>query len=193
MHLFTSRDLKLDNVMLDAEGHIKIADFGMCKDRLIRDDMTTSTFCGTPDYIAPEILKYQPYNRMVDWWALGVLVYEMLVGLPPFDGDTEEALYSCIMNYNPSYPRSLSKEATSLIKGLLTKDPSRRLGMKRADLAEHLFFRHIDWERLGQKQYQPPYKPPVVSAAPYVLHLSYPSEAGTEVYSLHLGRYAGKK
>ncbi|XP_063304350.1 protein kinase C theta type isoform X1 [Pelobates fuscus] len=156
------RDLKLDNVLLDMEGHIKIADFGMCKENMFQDGKT-STFCGTPDYIAPEILLGQKYNYSVDWWSFGVLLYEMLIGQSPFHGIDEDQLFQSIRMDDPMYPRFLSKEAKDLLVMLFVREPERRLGVK-GNIRQHCFFEQIDWELLENRKIEPPFKPKVKSA-----------------------------
>ncbi|KAL4646089.1 protein kinase C zeta type isoform X1 [Arapaima gigas] len=165
------RDLKLDNVLLDHEGHIKLTDYGMCKEG-IRPGDTTSTFCGTPNYIAPEILRGEDYGFSVDWWALGVLMFEMMAGRSPFDiitdnpdMNTEEYLFQVILEKPIRIPRSLSVKAASVLKGFLNKDPKDRLGCQVhtgfTDIKSHTFFRSIDWEQLEKKQVTPPFKPQI--------------------------------
>lgn len=164
------RDLKLDNVLLDHEGHIKLTDYGMCKEG-VRPGDTTSTFCGTPNYIAPEILRGEEYGFSVDWWALGVLTYEMLAGRSPFDiaqaadnpdQNTEDYLFQVILEKTIRIPRSLSVKAASVLKGFLNKNPAERLGCGDSgflDIVSHPFFKSIEWEMLEQKQVVPPFKP----------------------------------
>jgi len=155
------RDLKLDNVMLDSEGHIKIADFGMCKEEC-SDENPATTFCGTPDYIAPEIIREVPYGFPVDWWALGVLTYEMLAGQPPFDAATEDELFPAILENTVLFPVWISKQAVSYVKGLLTKDPAKRLGSGasgEADMKAHPFFNGINWDKIDSRDADPPFKP----------------------------------
>ncbi|KAK2862464.1 hypothetical protein Q5P01_001997 [Channa striata] len=155
------RDLKLDNVMLDKDGHIKIADFGMCKENVF-GEVRAGTFCGTPDYIAPEILLGQKYTFSVDWWSFGVLVYEMLIGQSPFQGDDEDELFESIRSDTPHYPRWITKESKSLLELLFERDPTRRLGVV-GDIRAHSFFRSIDWSALEKREVVPPFKPKVKS------------------------------
>ncbi|XP_011861855.1 PREDICTED: uncharacterized protein LOC105558660 isoform X2 [Vollenhovia emeryi] len=150
------RDLKLDNVLLDFEGHIRIADFGMCKLQIFLD-RTADTFCGTPDYMAPEIIKGLKYNQAVDWWSYGVLLYEMLTGQSPFSGCDEDELFWSICNERPFIPRYLSQEATDILICLLEKDSGKRLPAH--EIAVHAFFQHLPWDRLERRQLEPPFKP----------------------------------
>ncbi|XP_023381478.1 protein kinase C theta type-like [Pteropus vampyrus] len=147
------RDLKLDNILLDKDGHIKIADFGMCKENML-GDARTNTFCGTPDYIAPEILLGQKYNHSVDWWSFGVLLYEMLVGQSPFHGQDEEELFHSIRMDNPFYPRWLEKEA----KDLLVKGETARGGWRQRSRAGQEPGDRLEGERdwvAGDGDFQP--------------------------------------
>ncbi|XP_059473826.1 serine/threonine-protein kinase N1-like [Neocloeon triangulifer] len=157
------RDLKLDNILLDFEGHVRIADFGMCKLQIYLD-RTADTFCGTPDYMAPEIIKGLHYNQCVDWWSFGVLLFEMLVGQSPFNGCDEDDLFWSVCNEQPYYPRYLSKEAQAILVLLLEKDSSKRLGTPECpagEVFEQPFFRSIDWQALERKELDPPFKPRV--------------------------------
>ncbi|XP_053724171.1 protein kinase C delta type-like [Synchiropus splendidus] len=159
------RDLKLDNVMLDRDGHIKIADFGMCKENVF-GAVRATTFCGTPDYIAPEILLGQKYTFSVDWWSFGVLVFEMLIGQSPFQGDDEDELFESIRSDTPPYPRWITKESKSLLEQLFERDPTRRLGVV-GDIRAHPFFKTINWTALKKREVEPPFKPKVKSPGDY--------------------------
>ncbi|XP_031772719.1 serine/threonine-protein kinase PRP4 homolog [Apis florea] len=150
------RDLKLDNVLLDYEGHIRIADFGMCKLQIFLD-RTADTFCGTPDYMAPEIIKGLKYNQAVDWWSYGVLLYEMLTGQSPFSGCDEDELFWSICNERPFIPRYLSQDSTDILIALLEKDSGKRLPGH--EIALHSFFQTLPWDRLERRQLEPPFKP----------------------------------
>uniref|UniRef100_A0AAX7U3X8 non-specific serine/threonine protein kinase n=1 Tax=Astatotilapia calliptera TaxID=8154 RepID=A0AAX7U3X8_ASTCA len=159
------RDLKLENLMLDKDGHIKITDFGLCKEG-ITDAATMKTFCGTPEYLAPEVLEDNDYGRAVDWWGLGVVTYEMMCGRLPFYNQDHEKLFELILMEDIKFPRTLSADAKSLLSGLLFKDPNKRLGGGPDDAKEimrHSFFSGIDWQDVYDKKLVPPFKPQVTS------------------------------
>lgn len=107
------RDLKLDNILLGLDGHIRIADYGLCKENMWYGQ-TTGTFCGTPEFMAPEILLEQKYGRAVDWWAFGVLIYEMLLGQSPFRGEDEDEIFDAILEDEILYPINMSRDSVSI-------------------------------------------------------------------------------
>ncbi|KAI0087835.1 AGC/Akt protein kinase [Irpex rosettiformis] len=158
------RDLKPENILLDYTGHIALCDFGLCKLNM-KDSDTTNTFCGTPEYLAPEILAGQGYNKTIDWWTLGVLLYEMLSGLPPFYDENTDAMYQKILQQPLAFGEEIGSSARSILTGLLTRDPHHRLGVNGADdIKKHAFFaKHLDFNKLLKKEIQPPFKPSVTS------------------------------
>ncbi|KAI6042647.1 kinase-like domain-containing protein [Pisolithus marmoratus] len=158
------RDLKPENILLDYTGHIALCDFGLCKLNM-KDSDTTNTFCGTPEYLAPEILNGQGYNKVIDWWTLGVLLYEMLSGLPPFYDEVTDKMYQKILTDPLVFGPDIGTEARSILTSLLNRDPTKRLGVNGAEeIKKHPFFeKHIDFKKLLQKKIQPPFKPSVSS------------------------------
>ncbi|XP_059193544.1 serine/threonine-protein kinase N2-like [Centropristis striata] len=157
------RDLKLDNLLMDADGFVKITDFGLCKEGMGHGDKT-STFCGTPEFLAPEVLTDDNYSRAVDWWGMGVLIFEMLVGESPFPGEDEEEVFDSIVNDDVQYPGSLPPDAVAIVQKLLKKNPLKRLGAGERDANElkgEKFFETIDWENLLAKKSKPPFLPSI--------------------------------
>ena len=149
------RDLKPENVLIDRDGHIKLVDFGLSKD--ILKMKSTSTFCGTPEYMSPEILEKKRYGYKVDEWALGVLLFEMTIGYLPFKDDNRRIMYSRIIEEEPKIPDDTDPNLSDIIRKLLTKDPEKR--PKFADLKTHPYFAGLDWSKVFRKEYQPLYIP----------------------------------
>ena len=156
------RDLKLENLLFDETGHLKLVDFGFAK--VIED--RTWTFCGTPDYLAPEIVGNKGHNRSVDWWTLGVLTYEMLHGEPPFHAEDQMATFKRISANRYCVQSHCSSPARDLIRRLLLPSPAMRLGMLKGgadDVLRHSFCSHIDVSALEARKLPPPYIPHVKS------------------------------
>jgi len=159
------RDLKLENILLAEDGHIKVADFGLCK-YLSTPELTTQTFCGTPEYLAPEVIRDENYDDAVDWWSLGVVLHEMIVGRLPFQNNqNQDDLFDQICGERvPEFPAFVPVEARSLLQGLLHKDANLRLGGGERDaieVMEHRFFQPIDFERLKSGEIEPPFVPQI--------------------------------
>ncbi|OCT51413.1 Serine/threonine-protein kinase gad8 [Cladophialophora carrionii] len=160
------RDLKPENILLDYTGHIALCDFGLCKLDM-KDEDRTNTFCGTPEYLAPELLLGHGYTKTVDWWTLGVLLYEMLTGLPPFYDENTNEMYRKILQEPLHFPgpEIVPAAAKDLLQKLLDRNPERRLGAGgAAEIKAHHFFAGIDWRKLLQRKYEPSFKPNVVDA-----------------------------
>ncbi|RDB23235.1 Serine/threonine-protein kinase sck1 [Hypsizygus marmoreus] len=160
------RDLKPENILLDATGHVALCDFGLSKADLRSDELTT-TFCGTTEYLAPEILlSEQGYSKIVDFWSLGVLLFEMCCGWSPFYAEDTQQMYKNICFGKIRFPKGvINEDGKQFVKGLLNRNPTHRLGAVRdaAELKEHPFFKTIDWKALALKQVTPPFKPVVES------------------------------
>jgi RAC serine/threonine-protein kinase len=158
------RDLKPENVLLDAQGHIRLTDFGLSKEGISNSSSGAYSFCGTPEYLAPEILNRQGHGRAVDWWSLGALLYEMITGLPPFYCQDREKLFEKIRKSELHYPPSVSRQAKRLLVGLLNKNPTKRLGSGPTDAEEIKkmdFFADLNFEKLMKGEIPPPWKPEI--------------------------------
>jgi len=154
------RDLKPENLLLTDEGHICMTDFGLCKEGLFSPDDRTETFCGTPEYLAPEVLVGQGYGKAVDWWSFGSLLYEMLTGLPPFYSQDVQEMYRKIMTDKLTFPDFVQADARALLEQLLERDAEKRLSDPNI-IKRQPFFKAINWEALYQKKIPPPFLPEV--------------------------------
>ena len=154
------RDLKPENILLDSKGHVKLTDFGLSK-ILEDEDDKAFTLCGTPQYLAPEVLLKKGYDKMVDWWSLGCVMYEMLMGRLPF-AIKRGMINLKIYEKKIDFPRKISNEARDLIEKFLVVNPTERLGYGpngTDDIKNHPFFNGVDWDLAIQKKYKPPFIP----------------------------------
>ena len=163
------RDLKPDNVVLDEEGHALLTDFGLSKEGVM-DNQSARSFCGSVAYLAPEMLRRQGHGKAVDWYLLGVLFYEMIVGFPPYFSTNREQMFNNIQRGKLKIPTALSGDARGLLKELLNRDPLKRLGSRRdaEEVKENPFFYGINWDSVLRKELRPP-KPHLTPIMPGTL------------------------
>eukprot|EP01083_Nonionella_stella_P054503 143872_1 len=177
-HDITYRDLKPENILLDHDGHIKITDFGLSKESISSDpNCITRTFCGSPEYLAPEMLLQNGYNQMVDWWSFGTILYEMICGLPPFYDQNIQKMYANILHAPIPFYHFMSKPSIELISKLLHKNPLKRIKCK--ELKRSAFFECIDWRKLYKKEIEPPFKPQVLSKRDSSFFQQFPNNGKT--------------
>ncbi|KAK2943216.1 putative protein kinase [Blattamonas nauphoetae] len=160
------RDLKPENILLTADGHIKLTDFGLSKTDVLHSN-TAKTFCGTPEYIAPEILRNGGHGKAVDWWTVGTLLYELLTGLPPFYSENVNQMYDNILHQRLNFPPEVTAPARDIITKLLHRNPALRLGSRNGaeEIKSHPFFAPINWDDVYNKKYTPEFIPPSTSPA----------------------------
>jgi len=154
------RDLKPENVLIDAQGYIRITDFGLSRMNVSGND--AMSISGTKEYLAPEVLLRLGYGKAADWWSLGNIIYEMIIGIPPFYTSNQKELFDRIKFANPKFPEQLPTRLRSLLEGLLKKDPSKRLGHDSAEsIKQHPWFQDVNWKALSDKRYEAPFVPKV--------------------------------
>ena len=185
------RDLKPENILLDAQGHIKLTDFGFSKHL---NDSKTWTLCGTPEYLAPEIILGKGHGKAVDWWSLGILAFEMLAGYPPFYDDNNYVIYEKILKGIYLFPSYVDESSRDFIRRLLLADVSKRLGNTSEGLYEikmHEFFCDIDWKMLAEKRISPPIRPAFSHPGDSVNFEEYNEEPITLDYAVKVNDYDG--
>lgn len=159
--------LQPENCLITTDGHVKITDFGLAKGNIHDEDERSNSFIGTMEYMAPEIVDGKGHTKSVDWWSTGILLFEMLCGVPPFKAKSRNALQTQILTSKPKFPKFISTDAQSLIKALLTKDPAKRLGsgpQGSEAIKKHSFFKSINWTKLEKGEIKSPFKPKIHSS-----------------------------